>query len=270
MIFSDIHVHTKYCDGKNSVEEIVKKAVDMGFESIGFSGHSYTADDSSYCMSCEGTKLYRKEIQNLKKKYPQIDIFTGVERDYYTSESDDYDYVIGSLHYVAKEGIFLSVDIAADKVEDNVKKCFGGDYREYVKCYYDTLKDIVEKTNADIIGHFDLVTKFNEGNRYFDENADWYREMALDAVRCIAKHKPVFEVNTGAMARGYRTTPYPAKFILEEIKRLGCDVIITSDCHNADNLGYAFDEAVKYVKDCGFCKVKILTKNGFEDRKIEN
>ena len=58
------------------------------------------------------------------------------------------------------------------------------------------------------------------------------------------------------------------KNILEEIKNLGCDIVITSDCHNAENLGYGFKEAVEYVKDCGFNKVKILTKRGFEDRNI--
>ncbi len=268
MILSDLHVHTKYCDGKNQPEEIVKKAIEMGFESIGFSGHSYTDVDISYCMSCEGTKLYREEIQKLKKKYPQINILMGVERDYYSSEGDEYDYVIGSLHYVVKDGVFMDVDNTADMMVENVEKYFNGDYKAYVKSYYDNLRDIVEKTNADIVGHFDLVTKFNEGNKYFDENADWYRELALDTTRCIARHKPLFEVNTGAIARGYRTKPYPAKFILEEINKLGCDIVITSDCHNAENLGYAFEEAIEYVKGCGFGKVRILTKKGFEYRNI--
>lgn len=265
MIFSDIHVHTKYCDGKNTPEEIVRKAIELGYKSIGFSGHAYTDFDSSYCMTCEGTKLYRQEISELKKKYPQINILSGIERDYYTSEDDEYDYVIGSLHYVEKDGIFMDVDNTAEMTENNVKKYFDGNYEEYVKLYYCTLKNIVEKTKCDVVGHFDLLTKYNEGNKYFDENSEWYRKYALDALREIAKSKPVFEVNTGAMARGYKNVPYPAKFILEEIKKLGCDVVITSDCHNADNLGYAFDEALKIVKNCGFDRVKVLTGNGFED-----
>ena len=40
MIFSDIHVHTTYCDGKNSAEETVLAALEKNFVSIGFSGHS--------------------------------------------------------------------------------------------------------------------------------------------------------------------------------------------------------------------------------------
>lgn len=266
MIYSDIHVHSTYCDGKNMPEEMIKKAVELGFESLGFSGHSYTDGDLSYCMSLEDTHKYAEEITALKEKYPQLDILLGIERDYYfTPDGVDYDYIIGSLHYVKKDGKLFDVDASGDKVDENVKKYFGGDYRTFVESYYNDLKDIVKRTNADVIGHFDLVVKNNEGNKYFDEEADWYRECAIDALREIAKSKPVFEVNTGAMARGYRTTPYPAKFILEEIKKLGCDVVITSDCHDLNNLGYAFDEAINLVRNCGFETVKVLTKNGFED-----
>ena len=58
MIFSDIHVHTTYCDGKNSAEETVLAALEKNFVSIGFSGHSYTSFESGWCMSEEGTEKY--------------------------------------------------------------------------------------------------------------------------------------------------------------------------------------------------------------------
>ena len=257
MICSDIHVHTKYCDGKNEPEEIVKKAIELGFKAIGFSGHSYTERDLSFCMNLENTVKYVNEINNLKSKYPQIKILLGVERDYYfTPDGVEYDYVIGSLHYVEKDGVLLSVDESEEVFVKNVKEYFDGNYRAFAESYYEKLKGIVTKTNADVVGHFDLITKFNDGNKYFDENAKWYRDCVFDALCEIAKAKPVFEVNTGAMSRGYKKKPYPSKFILEEIKSLGCDVVITSDCHNADNLGYGFQEAERLVVDCGFKNAK--------------
>lgn len=269
MIFSDIHIHTKYCDGKNSPEEIVKKAIELGFESVGFSGHSYTESDLSFCMNLEDTRKYADEINNLKLKYPQIDILLGIERDYYyTPDGIDYDYVIGSLHYAEKDGKILSVDESEEVFVNNVREYFNGDYRAFVESYYEKLKNIVTKTKADVVGHFDLVTKFNDGNRYFDEDADWYKKCVCDTLNEIAKSQPVFEVNTGAMSRGYKNKPYPAEFILKEIKRLGCDVVITSDCHNAENLGYAYKDAIKLVKDCGFKKVKVMNKNGFYYKDI--
>ena len=99
---------------------------------------------------------------------------------------------------------------------------------------------MVEKTKADIVGHFDLITKFNEGNKYFDEEAEWYKDAARKALYKVAETKPVFEINTGAMARGYRIHPYPADFLLEEIERLRCSVLLSSDCHNRLDLNYGF------------------------------
>ena len=65
----------------------------------------------------------------------------------------------------------------------------------------------------------------------------------------------MFEVNSGAIARGYRTTPYPAPFIMEELKNLGAKMIISSDCHNKEFLDCNFDKSIEYIKSFGFKKV---------------
>lgn len=241
----NLHTHTCYCDGKDEPEALVKQAIALGFSVLGFSGHEYTAFDTEFCMSLEGTQKYREEIGRLKEKYKdRIRICLGIEREYF-GEGDDYpyDYVIGSLHYVKKDGVYLSVDNTAEIMLDNVEKYFAGDFRAYVELYYETEADVAKKTGADIIGHFDLITKFNEGGRYFDEDARWYKKAALAALAKAAENRPVFEINTGAMARGYRSRPYPAPFILEEIRRLGCPLILSSDCHDRAFLDYGFAEA---------------------------
>ena len=95
-----------------------------------------------------------------------------------------------------------------------------------------------------------------------------YRKSALDCLHEVAKHFRLFEVNTGAIARGYRTTPYPAPFILKEMKRLGCSVLISSDCHDRRFLDCGFDQALQLVASCGFDEVVVNTPNGFEGVKI--
>lgn len=255
----NLHTHTCYCDGKDAPEDLVKEALARGFSVLGFSGHGFSRFDGDFCMNKEETERYRREVLRLRDAYKgRIDIRLGVEMDYY-GEKDDYpyDFVIGSVHSVEKDGAVLSVDNTAEIMEENVARYFGGDYRAYVERYYEIEADVLRKTGADIVGHFDLVTKFNEGNRYFDEEADWYKEAALGALRRLAAgaekdaggsgnagrfgKKPVFEINTGAMARGYRTRPYPALFILEEIQALGCPVILSSDCHDRRQLDYGFE-----------------------------
>lgn len=249
----NLHTHTYYCDGKDAPEDMVRRALELGFTALGFSGHGYSVYDEDYCMSRTDTVKYRREILRLREAYKdQIHIYLGVEMDYYGMKDDyPYDFVIGSVHSVEKDGHFLSVDNTAAIMADNVEKYFGGDYRAYVESYYEIEADVLQRTKADIIGHFDLVTKFNEGNKYFDEEAAWYKDAALNALRTIVsgaadtEKKPIFEINTGAMARGYRSRPYPADFLLAEIDRLGCPVILSSDCHDRRQLDYGFAEVLK-------------------------
>ena len=189
----NLHTHTKYCDGTDSPEELVCEAVKRGFSALGFSGHEYSVYDGGFCMSREDTKRYRSEILDLKEKYRgQIDIYLGIERDYF-GEGDDYpyDYVIGSLHYTkAPGGGLLCVDESEEGMVRNVTNFFGGDFRAYVESYYALIGAVAEKTHADIIGHFDLITKFNEGGKYFDENAKWYKKAALRALAQAAEKRP--------------------------------------------------------------------------------
>lgn len=243
----NLHTHTYYCDGKDSPEDMVKKAIALGFRGLGFSGHEYSSIDEDFCMSPADTEKYRGEVLALKEKYKgKIDIYLGIERDYFGDGSDyPYDYVIGSLHYVKAGDTYLPVDYTEEITASNVEQYFGGDYRSYVESYYETVADVVEKTGADIVGHFDLITKFNEGGKYFDETAPWYQEAAIGALRKAAQNKPIFEINTGAMARGYRTKPYPVDFLLAEIERLQCPVILSSDCHDLNDLNFQFAEIIR-------------------------
>ena len=243
----NLHTHTIYCDGKDTPEELVQQAIKAGMRVLGFSGHEYSPHDGDFCMSKEDTAAYIDEILRLKAVYKdQIDIYLGVERDYFGEPGTyPYDYIIGSLHYVEKDGVLMTVDYTPEVMEANVAKYFEGNYQAYVERYYEIIGDLVEKTGATIVGHFDLITKFNEDGRYFDEEADWYKEAALRALRKAAKSKPIFEINTGAMARGYRTKPYPAGFILDEISRLECVTILSSDCHDKLYLHHEFCKIIE-------------------------
>ena len=65
----NLHTHTTYCDGKDTVEEMINAALEKGFGGIGFSGHSYMFYSPSHSMSLEGTEKYREEVKDMKEKY---------------------------------------------------------------------------------------------------------------------------------------------------------------------------------------------------------
>ena len=52
----------------------------------------------------------------------------------------------------------------------------------------------------------------------------------------------LFEINTGAMARGYRTTPYPGPILRRAIARKGGTFILSSDCHRKEQLLYGLED----------------------------
>ena len=243
MPLADYHVHTVFCDGKNTPEEMVKAALEKGMEAIGFSGHSHTAFDESWCMSVDGTAAYRKEIARLKKAYAgKIKIFCGVEQDYFSDASTEgYDYVIGSVHYLCVNGEYIPVDESAEDLKAAAEKQFGGDMMALCEKYYRTAANVCEKTNCDIIGHFDLITKFNNGGALFDENDPRYIAAWQKAADKLLRSGKVFEINTGAISRGYRTQPYPSADIRSYIKAKGGTFILSGDSHSADTLCFQFD-----------------------------
>ncbi len=255
MSLRDLHAHTTFCDGKNTAEEMVIAAVNKGMKTIGFSGHSYTPFDKDYCMSPEKTKLYRYEIMRLKEKYQgKIEILCGLEQDFYSdSLKEKYDYVIGSVHYVKVKNGFLSVDDTREKLTLGVNEHFGGDFLLLCEKYFETVAEVVEKTNCDIIGHLDLVSKFNGGgNELFDETHPRYIKAAEAAIKRLIKSGKPFEVNTGAIHRGYRKVPYPAPHLLKMIYENGGKVVLSSDSHSAKTLCYEFLSCQKMCEEIGF------------------
>ena len=81
----NLHQHTNYCDGADTPREIVLHAIENGFDSIGFSGHSYMYYAPDHSMSKAGTREYIAEIGALKKEFEgKIEIYCGLEFDMYS------------------------------------------------------------------------------------------------------------------------------------------------------------------------------------------
>lgn len=262
---SNIHTHTVLCDGADAPEDIVKAALEYNMISIGFSGHSTTEFDLSYCMKNENE--YIAEIRRLKEKYSgKIGIFLGIEQDLYSPPPHfDYDFIIGSTHYINIDGCMRDVDLSEEYMLETVQKYYGGDFYAYAEDYYKNVTEVGLKYKDCIIGHLDLLTKFNEGEKHFSYNKK-YLDIAFGAIESLKGR--IFEINTGAMSRGMRTEPYPEKALLKHIFETGGDVIITSDSHSKETLMFGFDRAYAAAKECGFKKCKVMNCGGIEDLPI--
>lgn len=258
MIKCNYHTHTVLCDGKDTAEELVIEAIDKGFEVLGFSAHS-PLQGEDWCLLPD-TKEYKETISALKEKYKgKIEILCGIEQDYYSEKEDGFDFVIGSVHCVKVGDKLIAVDDKAQIVIDAINEYFGGDSDAFAKEYFKTVSDVVNKTGADIIGHLDLIEKFCEQTTIFNPHSEVYRKASEDAVKKLCTTNALFEINTGAMARGLRTAPYPSKRLLELIHTYGGNVIINSDCHDKSHLDYGFEAALQLARECGFERVAYIT-----------
>ncbi len=267
MIKSNCHTHTTYCDGKNSAEEMTLAAIEKGFVSLGFSGHSPMYYEADWTMTQDNIKDYISDVRGIKEKYAhKIDVLCGIELDSDFSGVDlsDFDYTIASVHQLHGEDKIYSVDLSPEELTECVNTVFGGSWNKMAETYFNNLADFVLSGDFDIVGHFDLITKFNGKTPLFDENDAVYKASAIKALDRILDNKPdiLFEVNTGAMYRKGNTKPYPAEFMLKHINKRGGLITITSDSHCCDSLDFAFDEMTDYCKSCGFAEAYYLTSDG--------
>ncbi|MBQ6343508.1 MAG: histidinol-phosphatase HisJ family protein [Anaerolineaceae bacterium] len=241
---ADLHIHSCFCDGKDTPEDIVQNAIAKGMREIGILTHSNVFSDEEYRVRQEKFHAFIAEISRLKEKYSgRIGIRCGVEQDLYSFfPTDHFDYVIGSQHFIKRGEKYYPVDNNEKTLLKIVEEVFDGDFFELAKEYYRMEKEIIDRTGAGIIGHFDLITKFNEGGRLFDTSDERYVSFWKETVDHLLPYGVPFEINTGAISRGYRTLPYPEADIISYIKEKGGKLILSSDSHWKETVGFMFEE----------------------------
>lgn len=267
-MLANYHTHTVYCDGKNTAEEMVLSAIEKGFSSIGFSGHAYTPFDLSYCM--KDTDGYIREISDLKRKYVgEIEIFCGVEEDAYAPVENrgSVDYIIGSAHYICVDEEYFAIDLDYDSFKECIK-IFDYDAVQLAEAYYYPFVEYILQRKPDIVGHFDLITKFDEIDEQYFLNNPEYLKIAKKYIKKAAQADVIFEVNTGAISRNYRKTPYPCESLLHVLKKNDSKLILSSDSHNAETLDFYFAQTEKMLRDIGFVYVYELHGDGFKKRYL--
>ena len=248
---TNFHTHTVWCDGSDTAETMVLSAIDKGFAVIGFSSHMAFPEACDWQLKPELAAQYIADIRALQEKYAsRIKVFCGGEADYIqgstTPEKGRYaamglDYLIGSLHtVVASDGGRVSVDSSPELLREGIDKCFGGDARSFICAYFEQQREML-KFDFDILGHPDLVRKFNAKHPYFDETAPWYLSQLEESAEAIAKSGKIVEVNTGAISRGWLDDVYPSPAFRAMLREKGVKFVLSSDSHAADTIDCAFD-----------------------------
>ena len=180
-------------------------------------------------------------------------------------ERSNFDYIIGSSHYFKIGDEYCAIDSGADYFKECLLK-FDNDFIKLSKNYYETFVSYIKKRKPDIVGHFDLITKFDEIDESLFLNNEEYIKIANEYIKSAAEEDVIFEVNTGAIARGYRKTPYPSPELLYVLKKSDAKLILSSDSHSATTLDFYFKEAKKLLTDIGFRYVYEFDDGVFKKR----
>lgn len=104
-IRGDLHMHSTWSDGRDTIETMVQKSAELGYEYIAITDHSQRAW-SSHNLAIDDVAGQRAEIELLRRRHPNIRILHGVEVDIMKDGALDFDdevlagfdIVLASLH----------------------------------------------------------------------------------------------------------------------------------------------------------------------------
>ena len=254
MFQQNLHTHSTFDDGQNTLEEMARAAEKAGLASIGFSVHAPMPFPSCWTIDAARLPDYFAEAHQVKNALSgQIDVFCGTEWDLYSPIAlTGFDYVIGSIHHISIGSELPCVDHSAEETRRMIRTYFSGDTDAMAEAYFRQYEALARVKDVDIVGHFDLLTKFDEPWPFFDGASSRFRAAATEAMDLLIAAGKIFEINTGAISRGYRTTPYPSEALLRELFARGARITISADAHRTQDITFGFAEAEVLARACGY------------------
>jgi histidinol-phosphatase (PHP family) len=193
----------------------------------------------------------------------ETDLRLGIEADFVPGREDrlanvldgrDWDYVVGSVHFVG--------DMAVD-LDDEWDIWRRGDSAEKVWTrYFQWVAEAARSGMYDIMSHPDLVKVHGPGRPRPDGDLRRYYEPAVEA---FADAGVAVEVSTAGL-RKPAAEIYPAREMLELVIEAGCPIALSSDAHAPDQLGFRYEQAVELLTDLGVTELCVFAGR---ERRLE-
>jgi histidinol-phosphatase (PHP family) len=245
----DYHLHTRLCrHAEGEPRDYAAQALRVGLDEIGFSDHSPMRQDDfdNWRMRQDQLEQYVEWVWGVQQDFPQLHIRLGIEMDFIPGQEDwiqeltgryAWDYVIGSVHYVA-DG--WEVDNPEKKNEWQKH-----DPWQVWTAYFERLTQAAASGYFDIIGHADLPKKFGVYPRQDCEPL--YR----DFISTARQAGVVIELNTAGLRKDCAEI-YPGPVFLRLACEGGVPITFGSDAHAPSEVGMHFNEALVLARQCGY------------------
>lgn len=176
----------------------------------------------------------------------------GIEADYIAGAEERieavlgarrFDYVIGSVHFIG-EG-------AVDQDRWDVWELERGDPDRVWKRYFEQLGEAAASGLFDVMAHPDLVKVWGAGRPGPLRDPRHYYEPAVAA---IAEAGVAVELSTAGLRKPVDEL-YPAPALGRMLVDAGVPFALSSDAHLPEEVGYAYDRAVKFLAEIGVTEI---------------
>lgn len=277
-LLQDWHTHNSLCrHASGMINDYAKRAIELNLDLIGFSDHfPYEflqgiehIPYEEYGMLLTEIESYISGVESLKSICEgMIDIKVGFELDFIEYQVSAHkkflnkyikklDYVLGSVHILqGKHGLFAFDDsrfLHNYDLYDNVEDLYLD--------YYHTLQNMITSTefNFNIISHFDLPKKFNK----LPENSEKVNDQVIKILELVKKKNLVMEVNSSGLRKPIKEQ-YPSENILRKMYELDIPLLLGSDAHHPDELGFEFINIIKLIKEIGYNYLAFFEKRNLK------
>ncbi|MDX6667998.1 MAG: histidinol-phosphatase family [Solirubrobacteraceae bacterium] len=186
----------------------------------------------------------------------QTDLRLGIEADFLAGREDrlanllearEWDYVVGSVHFLR--------DDAIDQQEWDVWDR-GADPETVWRRYFETLGEAARSGLFDILAHPDLVKVWGDRRPRPEGDLRRFYELAMDG---IAESRIAVEVSTAGLRKPVQEL-YPARPFLEMCVEVGAPVALSSDAHTPDQLGDRYERAVELLEQVGVTELCVFER----------
>jgi histidinol-phosphatase (PHP family) len=193
----------------------------------------------------------------------QTDLRLGVEADFVPGREDrmaallearDWDYVIGSVHFLRDE--------AVDMDEWDVWATGSADPDKVWRRYFETLGEAARSGLFDILAHPDLVKVWGSRRPRPEGDLRRFYELAMDG---IAEAGIAIEVSTAGLRKPVAER-YPADDFLAMCLDAGCPIALSSDAHQPEHVGFAYDATVAWLAEQGVRELCVFERRA---RRLE-
>jgi histidinol-phosphatase (PHP family) len=273
-VLTDYHVHLRPDeDGADprraaftpaNAERYRETAAERGIEELGVSEHVYRFVQA---LDVWTHPFWRRTAVDDLDDYcafvrEETDLKLGIEADFVPGREDrlanlldarDWDYVIGSIHFLRDEAVDMPGDWDIWR---------GGDPDKIWARYFETLGEAARTGMFDILGHPDLVKVFGDRVPAPDGDLRRFYERAMDG---IAESDVAVEVSTAGL-RKPAAEIYPAPAFLEMCLEADRPVALSSDAHTPEQLGFEYKRALELLGDLGVDRIAVFERRA---RRLE-